>query len=108
VDEPIITIVQGETLQLRVRIRNKRTGDPYPLTGAVIMAEIKRTWASPTALKTLVIEPYDLDGGVYVCVLDEASSKEIPPGEHVFTSLIRLDGGSVIKRPRCRFHVLPG
>ena len=106
--EKIITIVQGETLRLRVRLRDKRTGAPVDLTGATITAEIKRTWTAATALKALAIEPYDLAGGVYYCVLDEAGSDAIPPGNHVFVSLIRWPDGTVKKHPRFRFTVLPG
>lgn len=106
-DEPIITIVQGETLRLRVTIRNKRTGAPYPLTGAAITAEIRRTYAAPTALGAFTIEPDNLAEGTFFMVLDEAGSDAIPAGRHIFEVRMELSGGAVKKRPRGQIEVLP-
>ncbi len=107
-DEPVITIVQGETLRLRVKLRNKRTGAPVDLTGATLASQVRRTYAAPEVLATLTIEPEDLAGGVFSLTLDEAASDALPAGRHVFDVRIESAAGDVKKRPRGQLRVLPG
>jgi hypothetical protein len=108
VNEPIITIVQGETLRLRVSLRNKRTGSPVDLTGASISSQVRRTYADPAVLATLTIEPEDLSAGLFYLTLDEAGTDAIPAGRHVFDVRVELADGTIKKRPRGQLHVLPG
>lgn len=107
-NEPIITIVQGETLRLRVSLRNKGTNAPVNLTGAGISAQIRRTYAAPEVLATLTIEPEDLTAGLFYLTLDEAGMDAVPAGRHVFDVRVEFPDGMVKKRPRGQLHVLPG
>lgn len=107
-DEPVITIVQGETLRLRVSLRDKRTGAPIDLTGASISSQVRRTYTAAAALASLTVEPEDLAGGLFYLTLDEAGSDAIPAGRHVFDARVEFAGGTVKKRPRGQLLVLPG
>jgi len=107
VGEPIITIVQGETLRLRVTVRNKRTGAPIDLTGAAITGDVRKAF-NGASLKAFTIEPGVLAEGVFRLLLDKTASEAIPSGDHVFQARIETADGTVKKRPRGKFIVLPG
>lgn len=106
--EPVITIIQGETIRLRVRIRAKASGLPVDLTGAVITSQIRKTYTAEAVEGAFDIEPDDLAAGSFFIVLDEAASNEIPSGRHVFDVRIELTAGVVKKRPRGQLNILPG
>ena len=107
-DEPVITIVQGETLRLRVSLRNKRNNSPIDLTGAGISAQVRQTYAAPAALANMTIEPEDLAAGLFYLALDEAGTGAVPAGRHVFDVRVEFPDGTIKKRPRGQLHVLPG
>ena len=105
---PVITIVQGETLRLRVRLRARRTGAPVDLTGAAVTAEIRRTWAATEPIGVLAVLPDNPAGGTYYLVLDRAASGALPAGRHIFEVTVEFAAGEVRKLPRGIFAVLPG
>lgn len=107
-NEPIITIVQGETLRLRVSLRNKRSNAPVNLTGASISAQVRQAYTAPGVLATLTIEPEDLTAGLFYLTLDEAGTDAVPSGRHVFDVRVEFPDGMIKKRPRGQLHVLPG
>jgi hypothetical protein len=105
--EPVIEVAQGETVRFRVRLRNKRTGAPYPLTGATITSDIKRSDTSPTKIASHTIEPIDLENGEFLVVLEPEQSASLPVGRVVWDVKIVING-DVKKRPRGQYNVLHG
>jgi hypothetical protein len=105
--EPVIEVSQGETKRFRVRIRKKLTGEPYPLTGATITSDIKRSDTSPTKIASHTIVLVDLDGGEFDMVLEEEQSALLPLGRVVWDVKIVING-DVKKRPRGQYNVLHG
>jgi len=106
--DTMINIVQGATLRLRVRIRNKSTGSPIDLTGTITSAQIRRTYSAEEVLATFGVEPDNLAAGTFFLTLDGSESEAMPAGRHVFDVRIAFANGTVKKAPRGQLNVLPG
>jgi hypothetical protein len=56
-------------------------GDPWPLTGATVEAQVRETWSSPSPLMTATVTPVDEASGMFIIEFDGTDGRSVVTGD---------------------------